>query len=681
MTDAQADPSGNPLLRPWTAPHGLPPFAEIEDAHLVPAVEAGLAQARAAIGAIAASPEAPSFGNTVEALERAETGLDRILSAVFTLASTDANSEREAAMRVLAPKLAAHWAETRSDPALYARIAALWHAREDLDLSPEQARLLLVVRRAFRRSGAELDPEGRARLAEITARLATLGTAFGQNLLADERDWTLPLADAVLARLPDFVANGARAAGRERGAAGPCLTLSRSSLVPFLETCPDRELRRVAFEAWVARGARDGATDNRAIAAEILALRSERAALLGFEDFAAFKLDPEMAGRPGAVRDLLMAVWEPARMQALREAEALTARLAADGVNGPLAPWDWRYYAEARRREEHALDAATLKAYFPLERMIGAAFACAERLFGLRFRERAAPLHHPDARAWEVTRDGRPMALFIGDYLARPSKRSGAWCSSLCAQSTLDGPVRPIVVNVCNFARPEAGGDTLLSYDDARTLFHEMGHALHHILSDVTYASLSGTSVARDFVELPSQLFEHWLDVPKVLDRHARHVETGEPLPAGLRDRLLAARKADQGFATVEYTASALVDLAFHQGEPPRDVAMREAEILAEIGMPPAIVPRHGAPHFAHIFGGDGYSAGYYSYMWSEVMDADAFDAFTEAGDPFDPDTAAALERHILSTGGSADPAELYRAFRGRMPGPEALLRGRGLAA
>jgi len=459
---------------------------------------------------------------------------------------------------------------------------------------------------------------------------------------------------------------------------GHVITLSRSLIVPFLQFSTRRDLRERAYNAWTARGANGGSTDNRAIAAEVLALRDERAKLLGYDTFADYKLETEMAGNPQAVRDLLMQVWEPARAKALADAEKLEAMLRADGQLGPLQPWDWRYYAEKLRRAEHDLDEAALKPYLSLDNMIAAAFDCACKLFGLEFRALDVPLYHPDARAWEVTREGRHMAVFIGDYFARGSKRSGAWCSTMRSQRKLGGEVRPIVVNICNFAK---GDPALLSYEDARTLFHEFGHALHQMLSDVTHGFISGTSVARDFVELPSQLYEHWLEVPEVLADHARHVTTDEPMPQDLLNRLLGAQNFDQGFSTVEYVASALVDLEFHAGPPPLDPMQKQAEVLDALGMPQAIRMRHATPHFAHVFSGDGYSSGYYSYMWSEVMDADAFDAFREAGDAFDPDTAAKLERFILSAGGSDEAEALYTAFRGRMPGVDALLRGRGLAA
>lgn len=668
----------NPLLQDWTTPFQIAPFDRISDEDFTPALTAALAEHRAEIDAIAGSEETPSFANTIEALEAAGHALHQVLGVFFTVAGADSNPEREALQRDFSPKLAAHFAEISGNKALFARVAAIWAARTEAELTAEQERVLMLTHRNFVRAGAALEGTEEDRMKEIKSRLAVLGTEFTQNLLADERDWFMPLAEADLEGLPDFVIQAARAAGEEKDAGGPVVTLSRSLIVPFLQFSPRRDLRETAFNAWAARGANGGETDNRAIAAEILGLREERAHLLGYESFAAYKLETEMAKTPEAVRDLLMAVWTPARAQAEADAQALTRMMQEDGVNGPLAPWDWRYYSEKRRVAEHDLDEAALKPYFQLERMIEASFACATRLFGLNFKPLDVPLYHPDCRAWEVTRDGQHVAVFIGDYFARGSKRSGAWCSAMRAQAKFPKVQAPVVINVCNFAK---GDPALLSYDDARTLFHEFGHALHQMLSDVTYESISGTSVARDFVELPSQLYEHWLDVPQVLAEFATHADTGAPMPKELLDKVLAASTYDMGFQTVEYVASALVDLDFHDGAAPADPMARQRDVLEALGMPAAITMRHATPHFAHVFAGDGYSSGYYSYMWSEVMDADAFQAFEEAGGAFDPERAAALEEHILSTGGSRDAAELYTAFRGRLPGVEALLKGRGLAA
>ncbi|WP_299957197.1 M3 family metallopeptidase [uncultured Roseobacter sp.] len=667
----------NPLLQDWTTPFQIAPFDRISDDDFAPALTTALSEHRAEIDAIAGSDDAPDFANTIEALEAAGHALHQVLGVFFAVAGADSNPEREALQRDFSPKLAAHFAEISGNKALFARVAAVWEARAEADLTAEQERVLMLTHRNFVRAGAALEGDEENRMKEIKSRLAVLGTEFTQNLLADERDWFMPLADADLDGLPDFVIRAARAAGEEKEAGGPVVTLSRSLIVPFLQFSPRRDLREIACNAWTARGANGGETDNRAIAAEILGLREERARLLGYESFATYKLETEMAKTPEAVRDLLMAVWTPARAQAEADAEVLTRMMQEDGVNGPLAPWDWRYYSEKRRVAEHDLDEAALKPYFQLERMIEASFACATRLFGLAFKPLDIPLYHPDCRAWEVTRDGQHVAVFIGDYFARGSKRSGAWCSAMRGQAKFPKVQAPVVINVCNFAK---GDPALLSYDDARTLFHEFGHALHQMLSDVTYESISGTSVARDFVELPSQLYEHWLDVPQVLGEFATHADTGAPMPQELLDKVLAAATYDMGFQTVEYVASALVDLDFHEGAAPSDPMARQRDVLEALGMPAAITMRHATPHFAHVFAGDGYSSGYYSYMWSEVMDADAFQAFEDAGGAFDPDRAAALEEHILSKGGSQDAAELYTAFRGRLPGVEALLKGRGLA-
>jgi peptidyl-dipeptidase Dcp len=668
----------NPLLTAWDTPFGLTPFDKISDDDFAPALGVALASHKAEIGAITATADPATFANTIEALEAVGRDLDKVLSAFYTVAGADSNPAREALQRDFAPLLAAHFSEVSSNKALFARVAAVWDARDGLELTDEQARVLMLTHRGFVRSGSALEGVGEDRMKEIKGRLAVLGTEFTQNLLADEREWFMPLGEGDLDGLPEFVIAAARAAGEEKEAGGPVVTLSRSIIVPFLQFSTRRDLREIAYKAWGARGANGGGTDNREIAAETLALRSERAQLLGYANFAEYKLETEMAKKPEAVRDLLMAVWEPAKAQANADAEKLAAMMHADGVNGDLEPWDWRFYSERRRKELHDLDEAELKPYFQLDRMIDASFDCATRLFGLQFKPLDVPLYHEDCRAWEVTRDGKHVAVFIGDYFARGSKRSGAWCSAMRSQAKFPEVQAPVVINVCNFAK---GAPALLSYDDARTLFHEFGHALHQMLSNVTYESVSGTSVARDFVELPSQLYEHWLEVPEVLAKFATHAVTGKAMPEALLKKVLGAATYDMGFSTVEYVASALVDLEFHDGDAPSDPMARQSEILDGLGMPRAITMRHATPHFAHVFSGDGYSSGYYSYMWSEVMDADAFEAFEEAGGAFDPERAAALEANILSTGGSRDAGELYIAFRGRLPGVEALLKGRGLAA
>ncbi|NOR60896.1 MAG: peptidase M3 [Rhodobacteraceae bacterium] len=664
----------NALLNPWNTPFELPPFDQIKEPDFAPAFEAALTEARANIAAIADQGTAPSFANTIEALERADALLDRVAGVFFNLSGADSTPALEALQRELSPKLAAYQSEMMMNAALWQRVNALTSE----GLTPEQARVLKLYQKMFRRAGAELEGTAKTRFAEIMQRLATLGTGFTQNLLADERSWSMPLAKTDLVGLPDDVIAAAKSAAEERGEQGHVLTLSRSLISPFLQFSPRRDLRETAFKAWVARGENGGETDNRAHGVEMLALRDERAKLLGYPNFAAYKLDGEMAKTPEAVRDLLMQVWTPAKAAAKTDAARLTEMLHDDGINEALKPWDWRYYAAKLQKEMHDLDEAEVKPYLGLDNMIEAAFDVAGRLFGLSFKPLNAPLYHPDARAWEVTKGARHIGVFVGDYFARPSKRSGAWCSRFRTQSAMDNEVRPITVNVCNFAKPPEGQPALLTFDDARTLFHEFGHALHSLMSDVTYGFISGTSVARDFVELPSQLYEHWLSVPEVLAKHARHVETGAPMPDSMLKRLKAAENFDMGFATVEFISSAIVDLDFHTGPVPDDLMSAQAASLAALGMPDAITMRHASPHFAHVFSGDGYAAGYYSYMWSEVMDADAFEAFEEAGDPFDAETAARLAKHIYTAGGSKDPEALYKAFRGKMPKVEALLKGRG---
>ena len=666
----------NPLLTDWDTPFQIAPFDRISDDDFAPAFEQALAQDLKDTLAVAQNPDAPSFANTIEALMSTGQKLDKVLSTFYTIAGADSNAAREALMRDFSPKLSAHSSEIYSNKALFARIDRLWTERGALDLDDEQARVLMLTHRNFIRAGAGLTGAAEVRMKEIKERLAVLGTEFSQNLLADERDWHMQLSDSDMKGLPEFLKAAAKAAGSEKGVEGAIITLSRSLVVPFMQFSPRRDLRETAYKAWTARGANGGATDNRDLAREMLALRQEMAKLLGYPDFASFKLETEMAKTPENVRQLLDDVWTPAKARAEQDAEVLTAMMQADGLNGDLEKWDWRYYAEKRRKAEHDLDEATLKPYFQLDRMIDAAFDCANRLFSLSFEPVDIPLYHPDCRAWEVTRNGDHIALFIGDYFARGSKRSGAWCSAMRSQAKLPKVQAPIVINVCNFAKSDPA---LLSYDDARTLFHEFGHALHQMLSNVRYEMVSGTSVPRDFVELPSQLYEHWLEVPKVLQSFATHVDTGAAMPADLLDKVLKAATFDMGFQTVEYVASAMVDLAFHTQDVPTDIIARQDDILQSMGMPPAIGMRHATPQFGHVFSGGYYASAYYSYMWSEVMDADAFAAFEEKGDAFDADLAQSLEANILSRGGSEDPEVLYKAYRGRLPGVEALLKGRGL--
>jgi peptidyl-dipeptidase Dcp len=683
MTDP--DQSANPFFQTWTTPDGAPPFDRIRPEHFREAYARAFAEHDAEVAAMAAQPEPPDFANTIAALELSGRLLERVGSAFYLLVGAHSDAALLEIEREIAPQLARHWNRINTNEALFRRIDALMLGADGLDLDAEQKRVLERYHVTFRRAGAALGPASRARLIEIMERLATLGTAFSQNVLADEQAFALCLAgEAELAGLPAFMREAMRSEAQERGLDGRVVTLSRSSALPFLQFSSRRDLREKVFRAFVSRGDNNGSTDNKAIIAEMVELRAERARLLGYADFAQYRLDDAMAKTPAAVRDLLQTVWAPARERALADCEALQALVQEEGGNFALAPWDWRYYAEKLRQRRCDFDEAAIKPYLTLDRMIEAAFFAAERLFGLRVEERPdVPTWHPDVRVFEVRgSDGSPIGLFFGDYFARPSKRSGAWMTSLRDQEKLAGDIRPLVVNVCNFNKGSGGEPTLLSFEDARTLFHEFGHALHGLLSSVTYPKISGTNVAADFVELPSQLYEHWLEQPDVLRRFARNYRTGAPMPEDLLRRLIAARNFDQGFATVEYVASAMVDLDLHALASPGaiDATAFEREALSRIAMLEEIAMRHRLPHFGHIFAGDAYAAAYYSYMWSEVLDADAFAAFEETGDIFDPATAKRLRETIYAAGGARDPAEAYKAFRGRLPSPQALLRKRGFA-
>ncbi|HEY5379783.1 MAG TPA: M3 family metallopeptidase [Pseudolabrys sp.] len=680
---AAAGADKNPLLGAWSGPFGLAPLPDIAPDHFRPAFDHALAAHRGELDAIAANPASPSFANTIEALEKSGRDLDRVSNVFFVLAGANTSDAIEAVERDVSPLLARHGNALYLNRTLHARIADLYARRASLGLTPEQARVLERYHTRFVRAGGALEKPAQDRLAAINERLATLGTQFGQNVLADEKSYALILEEGDLAGLPDFARASARAAAKERGQAGKyAVTLARSSCEGFLQFSSRRDLREKVFQAWIKRGENGGTTDNSALIAEMVALRGERAKLLGFETFADYRLDDQMAKTPAAARKLLDEVWGRARAKAKIERDALQAMIAQEGGNFALAPWDWRYYAEKLRKAKFDLDEAEIKPYFLLDKMIEAAFETARRLFGLNFKAVDVPLYHPDARAWEVTdKSGTPVGLFIGDYFARGSKHSGAWMTSLREQQKLVADTRPIILNVCNFSKPAAGEPALLSFDDARTLFHEFGHGLHGLLSNVTYPLLAGTGVSSDFVELPSQLYEHWLEVPEILQKYARHAQTGEPMPKALLDRLLATRTFNQGFATVEYTSCALLDLDIHAlpDAAKLDVAAFEREDLRRIEMPAEIVMRHRLPHFQHLFSGGGYAAGYYSYMWSEVLDADAFEAFEETGDAFDPATAKRLRDFIYSAGNLRDPVEAYKAFRGRMPAVDALLKKRGL--
>jgi peptidyl-dipeptidase Dcp len=676
--------TANPLLSAWQTPFETPPFEQILPEHFLPAFDKAFADHTAEIAAIKNDPAEPTFDNTIAALERSGKLLSKVSAVFYDLVGAHSNPELLKIDSEVALRQARHWNPITMDAALFARVAKLRDKAATLKLTREQTRLLERTWTNFHRAGAGLDEAAKKRMADINEQLAQSSTTFSHHLLGDEQDWMMELGEDDLAGLPESFVAAAKAAAEDRGMAGKMVvTLSRSSAEPFLKDSARRDLREKVFKAFTARGDNGNANDNSATILDVLRLREERAKLLGYQSFAAYRLEDSMAKTPEAVRGLLERVWKPARARAMADRDALQSLIAEEGSNFKLAAWDWRYYAEKLRQRRANFDDAAIKPYLSLDNMIAAAFDVAHRLFGLTFNERKdVPVWHPDVRVWEVKdATGHHKALFYGDYFARPSKRSGAWMTSLRDQQKLDGDIYPLIINVMNFSKGANGEPALLSPDDARTLFHELGHGLHGMLSNVTYPSLSGTSVFTDFVELPSQLYEHWQERPEVLQKFARHYKTGEPLPDDLLKRFIAARKFNQSFATVEFVSSALLDLEFHSQPAASitDVRAFETRELDKIGMPAEIAMRHRPQQFGHIFSGDHYASGYYSYMWSEVMDADAFGAFEDAGDIFDPAVAKRLHDDIYSSGGSRDPEEAYIAFRGRKPEPDALLRRRGL--
>lgn len=671
---SDAPMSANPLLAPWTGLFGAPPFDAIRPEHFLPAFEAAMAENRREIGAIATNPDAPTFANTIEALERTGESLARVRRVFWALSSAHGTAGIRAIEQQVSTDSTRHASEIGHDPRLFARIAAVWQARSSSGLTAEQTRLVEKIYDGFVRGGALLDDGAKHRFAAIDARLAELSVLFGQNILKATNAVQLTVEEDALAGLPASVIDAA--AGKAARAGNPgryAFGLDRGEMETVLTFAEDRDLRQAMWRAFTGRCDGD-AHDNNPLIAEIVALRLESARLLGFDSFADYKLADSMAATPDAAAALMERVWAPARAHALVERDTLQALMDAERPGATLAAWDWLFYAERVRKERFDLDGAAVKAHLPLEAVRGAAFDVAGRLYGLRFVSRPEiPAYRSDVQAWEVTNaDGSLVGLLYTDYYAHPEKHGGAWMGSLRVQEKLDGTATPIVYTVANFARPAAGARALLALDEARTLFHEFGHALHALLSDVTYPSLAGTAVSRDFVEFPSKIMEHWIVAPAVMR------------DLGLSDALIAAigraDQAGQGHATVEFLGSAMLDLALHRRTALDgfDARAFEAEELARIGIPEPVGMRHRLPYFSHIFDG-GYASAYYSYLWSEVLDGDAYEAFVEAGDPFDPATANRFRREVLAYGDARDPAESFRAFRGRDPDETGLLRQRGL--
>jgi peptidyl-dipeptidase Dcp len=693
---APAETPSNPLLEKWTGPYGgVPPFDRIKVADFKPAIEASMAENLKEIDAITANPAPADFENTIAALERAGRTFGRVASIFGIFSSTMDTKDFQAVESEMAPKLAEFNDKITQNEKLFSRVAAVYDAREKLNLTPEQKRLVWVDYTGFVRYGARLDKPSKDRLSAINQRLATLFTTFSQNLLADENDYVLVLEkESDLAGLPDSLRKAAAAAAEARGHKGKwAISNTRSSMEPFLTYADRRDLREKVWRTYYSRGNNGDAKDNKKIISEILQLRAERAKLLGYPTHAHWRLEDSMAKTPERAMALMEAVWKPAvarvheevaDMQAIADAEA-----AKGGSKITIEGWDYRYYAEKVRKAKYDLDLNAVTPYLQLEKLREGMFYAAGRLFGLRFKllEGAAkvPVVQSDIRVWEVTdAAGKHVGLWYFDPYARAGKQSGAWMNAYRNQERFDGEVPTIVSNNTNFVKGKPGEPVLISWDDASGMFHEFGHAQHGLLSSVNYPSLSGTAVARDYVEFPSQLLEHWLSTPEVLNQFAVHYQTGKPIPKELVDKIERASKFNQGFITVEYLAGALVDMKLHLAatpDKPIDPAAFERDTLAALGMPKEIVMRHRTTQFGHIFSGDGYSAGYYSYLWADTLSADAWEAFEEAGGAYDPSVAKRLRDNVFSIGNTVDPADGYRAFRGRDPGTEALMRKRGFPA
>ena len=681
----------NPLLRPWAGPFGgVPPFDQASPALLAPALEEGMALHLQELQAIADNPVPPTFENTIAAMERSGRALDRAATVYYIYGSTLSDDAVQQVERDIEPKLAAFRDRITQNEKLFKRIAAVYATRESAGLTPEQQRLTWLVHNNFVRAGAKLDASAKQRLAAINQSLAGLFTRFSQNLLADESERFLVLqSEADLAGLPESLRAGFAADAERRGQKGKWIVANtRSSVEPFLTYSTRRELREKVWRTFVNRGDNGDARDNNALIGEILQLRAERAGLLGYATHAHWRLEDSMARTPERAMELMEAVWKPAVLRVREEVADMQKLADAESAGIRIEPWDYRYYAEKVRKAKYDLDTNELKPYLQLEKLREGMFSVAEDLFAMRFIELAAgevPVYHPDVRVWRVERtDGRLIGLFYFDPFARVGKQSGAWMNAYRTQERFDGEVTTIVSNNSNFVKGEPGKPALISWDDAVTLFHEFGHALHGLSSNVNYPSVAGTSVARDYVEFPSQLLEHWLPVKEILDRYAVHHETGKPIPAELVAKVERAKTFNQGFATVEYLSAALIDMKLHLTSTPDrriDPDAFERETLVSLGMPAEIVMRHRTPQFGHVFSGDGYSAGYYSYLWADTLVADAWEAFAAGKGPWDKELAKKLFDNVLSIGNTVDPADSYRSFRGRDPQIDALMRKRGFSS
>ncbi|AKF80624.1 peptidase M3 [Myxococcus fulvus 124B02] len=675
----------NPLLAKWSGPHGgVPPFDQVKVELFKPAIEAAMDTFRKELAAIASNPEAPTFENTLAALEDAGRGLSNVETLYGIWGSSLSSPEYQAVERELAPKFAAFEDEIFQNEALFRRIEAVYNSPDKAKLTPEQQRLAWLHHTRFVRSGAKLDAGAKQRLGAINQRLASLYTAFSQHVLGDEEGYTVVLeSEADLAGLPDSVRAGAAAAAEARGQKGKwVITNTRSSMEPFLTYSSRRDLREKVWRNYVNRGDNGDERDNNAIISEVLKLRAERAKLLGYATHAHWRLENAMARTPERAMELMEAVWKPAVARVREEVADMQKVADKERAKLKIEPWDYRYYAEKVRKAKYDLDQNEVKPYLQLEKLREGMFWVAGELFGFRFEPVTdVPVFHADVRVWEVKdkTSGKHVGLWYFDPYARKGKRSGAWMNAYRGQERFRGEVTTIVSNNSNFVKAAPGEAVLISWEDASTLFHEFGHALHGLSSSVTYPSLAGTNVARDYVEFPSQLLEHWLSTPEVLNTFALHYQTGKPIPPALVARIEKAATFNQGFATVEYLSSALIDMKLHlAGDASIDADAFERDTLKALGMPKEIVMRHRTPQFGHVFAGDGYSAGYYSYLWSDTLTADAYETFTEGKGAYDKAVAEKLRKSVFSVGNTVDPADGYRAFRGRDAGINALMRKRG---
>jgi peptidyl-dipeptidase Dcp len=679
--------SSNPLLEQWDTPFGVPPFDRITSDDYLPAFRAAMEMHDEEITAIVSNPDEPTFENTVEALELSGSKLGRVSRVFYAVHGANSDDITRETAKVIAPELSAHRDNIALNKDLFERVLAVYEQRENLDLSPEQLHLLDETHKQFVRSGASLEDAAQARLREINTELAELTQQFSENLLNETNEFELLVTDrADLGDLSDSLIELAAEEAKRRGhECDECwvFTLQRPSINPFLQYSPNRELRKQIFDGYAMRGDNGNENDNKAIISRVVSLRAEAAKLMGYDSHAAFILSDNMAENPDNVYGLLDQIWKPALARSIEERADMQAMMAADGIDDRLRGWDWRYYTEKVRKAKFDLDDDALRPYFEVNAVRDGVFGLATALWGLQFEELPdVPRWHPDQQVFEVKEaDGSHLAVLYLDYYARESKRGGAWMNALRSQSNVDGFVTPIVTNNFNFPAPTEGSPSLLSLTNANTFFHEFGHALHGMFSNVRYESLSGTSTPRDFVEFPSQVMENWMRRPEVLRMFANHYKTGEPMPQELIDKINASATFNQGFETVEYMAAAYLDMAYHVLDSTEEVEPRgfEDNAMADIGLIEEIIPRYRSGYFAHIFSSPvGYSSGYYSYIWSEILDADTFEAFKETG-ILDKETAARYREEILSKGGTRPGMELYRNFRGRDPEIGPLLEKRGL--